>query len=277
MDYWKYSLECTPGMEDVLLAYCSEAAFDSFEEQVGGLNAYLRADADEELTDVFLADLSETFSFRWSKMFIKGENWNIRWESNFPPVRVGNFCGVRASFHPPFEGVAHSLQIQPRMAFGTGHHETTWQCMATMEALPIKEGHLLDYGCGTGILAILASRCGAASIEAVDIEEESYQNTLDNCAINGVANVVVRCGSLEAVEGRQFSGIMANINRTILLESLPELASRMLPAAWLLCSGILEQDDTIVTQTAETVGLSKTRQTLKGNWLCMVFEKNRQA
>jgi ribosomal protein L11 methyltransferase len=145
--------------------------------------------------------------------------------------------------------------------------------LAAIERLPVSGKNLLDYGCGTGILAILAAKQGARSVEAVDIELESYENTLDNCCVNQVEQVIARCGTLEAVEGRDFDGILANINRNVILDSFPRLYELIKPGGWLLCSGILAQDETIICESAAALGFQKKMQGQRGNWLCIEFQK----
>lgn len=305
MDYWKYILLANPETSEILVAYLAEAPFDTFEETEGGLNAYLsastppptpppneRGDVEDSAmyatsplpfgggagggvdVDALLTDLQQQFDFTWDKTFIPGQNWNEIWESNFPPVVVGDFCAVRADFHQPVAGVKHELVINPKMAFGTGHHETTWQCIAAMEHLPMQGNKVLDFGCGTGVLAILASKLGAAEVEAVDIEEESYRNTLENSAVNHVTNIKVRCGTLADVHGCDFDGILANINRNVILDSLPALAGLLKPGGWLLVSGILLQDENVVTDAAAGAGFEKKKRSERGNWLCLEFWKH---
>jgi ribosomal protein L11 methyltransferase len=274
MNYHKYELKTTPEIAEILVAFLSESPFDTFEETTDGLNAYAPASASEQEIEAQLADLQNQFDFSWEKELILGQNWNELWESNFQPVIVGNFCAVRADFHDPIPGVKWELVINPKMAFGTGHHETTWQCIAAIEHLPLQGTHILDYGCGTGILAILASKQGASAVEAVDIEEESYRNTVENCAANGVENVTARLGTLAAVQGTNFDGILANINRHVILESLPTLADLLKPNGWLLISGILLTDEEIVTDAATAAGFTKKSMKSRGNWLCGVFEKH---
>lgn len=271
MDYFRYDVHCPAETAEILVAYLSDAPFDTFEDTEHGLAAYLPANADAEAAESLLESLQEQFAFTWEKTHIPGQNWNEIWESNFHPVIVGDFCAVRADFHEPIPNVTWELVINPKMAFGTGHHETTWQCIAAMENLPLQGAKVFDFGCGTGILAILASKLGAAEIEAVDIEDESYRNTLENCAVNNVTNVVTRCGTIDAVEGRDFDGILANINRHVILDALPKLAVFTKPGGWLLVSGILLSDEEIVTQAAQAEGFEKQWFTSRGNWLCGLF------
>jgi len=272
MDYWKYTLRTDPDTAQVLLAYLSEAPFDTFEETAEGLDCYLPAGGSKTEADQMLEDLSQQFPFTIEQTFLPAQNWNEIWESNFQPVIVGDFCAVRADFHPPQPGVKWELVINPKMAFGTGHHETTWQCIAAMEHLPLQGAKVLDYGCGTGILAILASKLGASELEAIDIEDESFRNTVENAPANDVHNITARCGTLNDVQGRDFDGILANINRNVILDSLPRLAQLLRPGGWLLISGILAEDETVIVEAAEKAGFQKKRQTQRGNWLCVFLE-----
>jgi len=271
MDYYRYDILAEQEIAAILIAYLSDAPFDTFEENETGMAAYLPARADMAAAEATLQALEQQFQFSWNKTFIPGQNWNEIWESNFHPVIVDDFCAVRADFHEPIPGVKWELVINPKMAFGTGHHETTWQCIASMEKLPLHSAKVLDFGCGTGILAILASKLGASEVEAVDIEEESYRNTIENCQVNGVENVTTRCGTLDAVEGRDFDGIFANINRHIILATLPQMAGLLKPDGWLLISGILLDDAEIVTEAANAAGFEKRWFTQRGNWLCGLF------
>jgi ribosomal protein L11 methyltransferase len=273
VDYWKYTLRAAPETSEILVAYLADAPFDTFEETENGLNAYLPAHADQGETERQLLDLQKQFDFSWEKTFLPSQNWNEIWESNFPPVVVGDFCAVRADFHEPIRGVKHELVINPKMAFGTGHHETTWQCIAAMEHLPISGKKILDFGCGTGVLAILASKLGASEVEAVDIEEESWRNTLENSAVNHATNLTAHCGTLADVQGCDFDGILANINRNVILDSLPDLARLLKPGGWLLVSGILLQDEAVVTEAATKADFEKKKKTERGNWLCLGFWK----
>jgi ribosomal protein L11 methyltransferase len=183
---------------------------------------------------------------------------------------------VRADFHEPFgDQVRFDLVINPKMAFGTGHHETTHMCLAALEHIDVKGQKILDYGCGTGILAILASKLGAAELEAIDIEEESYKSTIENCADNDVHNVTSRCGTIVNVQGSNFDGILANINRNIIMESLPRLNELCKPGGWMLTSGFLRQDEGTMVEAAAKHGFVQKSINQKGNWLCILFEKEK--
>ncbi|MBU6340350.1 MAG: 50S ribosomal protein L11 methyltransferase [Bacteroidetes bacterium] len=273
MDYWKFTLYTDPETAEILLAYLGESDFEMFEEFDEGMKAYLPTKADAALAEGILTELQHSFPFSWEKSHVAGQNWNAVWESNFTPVVVEQFCAVRAPFHEPVRDVQYELVIQPRMAFGTGHHETTWMCMAALEKLPVSGLNLFDFGCGTGVLAILAAKMGARHVLGVDIETEAYENTLENCTANGVSTVESRCGTLDAVPETQFDGILANINRNVILTSLDALYEKVLPGGWLLCSGILDRDGDLVRKEAEKRGFSQIERWQRGNWLCIHFQK----
>jgi ribosomal protein L11 methyltransferase len=271
MHYWQYTLQIADETDtEILIALLAEAPFDTFEEEGNSIRAYL-PDQVENIAEAeaLLMEMSQQFSFSWEKAFIEGQNWNEIWESNFHPVIVDDWCAVRADFHEPIGGVMHELVINPKMAFGTGHHETTWMCLAAMRDLPITGKKLFDYGCGTGILAILAARLGAQHVEAIDIERESYENTLNNCAINQITGVTTRCGDISVAQDGPYDGILANINRHIILDSLPQLAAMTQAGGWLLLSGILIQDGDLVIAAAETNGFRHIITHSRGNWLCI--------
>ncbi|MFZ4475867.1 MAG: 50S ribosomal protein L11 methyltransferase [Saprospiraceae bacterium] len=270
MDYWQYRLITDESTAEILMALMSDAPFDTFEETAEGMNAYMPADA--EFQDELLDELAHQWPFTWSKVFIPGQNWNEEWERHFHPVQVGSFCGVRAHFHPPFVGVEHELIIHPKMAFGTGHHETTWMCMAALEYLPVSNKHVLDYGCGTGILGILAARLGAAHVEAIDIQEESYLNTIENAAVNGVAErITARCGTIGKVQSAPFDLILANINRNVILQSLSTLKSMLKPKGIILASGFLDEDEQLLRNALAQVGLFWIGHQQRGRWLAAVW------
>lgn len=203
------------------------------------------------------------------------QNWNAVWESNFEPVTIPGFVSVRAHFHEPIEGVQYDIRITPKMSFGTGHHATTRLMMAQMQALDFKSKSVFDYGTGTGILAILAEMLGATHIDAIDIDEWSYENALENVASNACNNIVVAQGDISWVsKEKQYNIILANINRHILLESMPQLSSNLAQNGLLLLSGILKLQDThIILEKAMSSGFEKQEQTEENGWTAILFRK----
>lgn len=266
-----YQIHITPDLSEILMAFLESMPFTAFEEHNEGFNAYLEQGADETAVDGQLEELKSRFEFSFQKIIIENENWNAIWEAGFQPVLVENYCGIRANFHPPFENVKHEIIIQPKMAFGTGHHATTFMMMKMMESLDFHQKAVFDYGCGTGILAILASKEEASDIEAVDIESESYENTIENATVNQVDNIKTFHGTLEDVPLKKYDIILANINRNVILDSLGALYSRLKPNGLLLVSGILHGDESLVIKTAENAGFDYDEGIRKGDWSCLKF------
>lgn len=271
-DYICYKIGVDPQLSEVLLAFLEELPFNAFEETDSGWNAYPNLDVSEQDLDRQLNELQEQFPFHYQKETIKKQNWNAIWEAGFQPVLVGSYCGIRANFHPAFENVRHEIVIQPKMAFGTGHHATTFMMIKMMEGLELSGKEVFDYGCGTGILAILAAKENAATIDAVDIEEESYDNTIENAAINQVAQITTYHGTLEDVPEKNYDIILANINRNVILNSLDALYSRQKPQSYLLVSGILHEDENKVITKAAEAGFHHLDLIRKGDWSCLKFK-----
>lgn len=273
MKYIKYSISCTPELADITLAFLSELPFDMFEEKDNGLEAFIPESLHEEEIVNKVADLSNSYGFQYKKEEILAQNWNKEWESNFQPIIVHDFCAIRADFHQPIMNVQHEIIINPKMAFGTGHHATTFMMIEQMEKLNFQDKEVLDYGCGTGILAILASMLGAKSIEAVDIEEASYENTIENAQNNGIKNINSILGTLETVEKDSFDLILANINRNVILASLPSLYKRLNKNGKLIVSGFVGQDKDLLLQAAKEQGFIPLNTQNKNNWISICFEK----
>ncbi|NJL75731.1 MAG: 50S ribosomal protein L11 methyltransferase [Saprospiraceae bacterium] len=273
MDYIQYNISCPLEMRDILVALLSEHPFDTFEEVESSLLAYIPAHAENREVKKYVEDLVPHYQFQYERTFIPAQNWNEVWESNFQPIQVGQFCGVRAVFHTPFEDVQHELIIQPKMAFGTGHHATTYQVLEMMSGLDFQDKHVLDYGCGTGILAILAAKLGALSIDAIDVDEWAYENTLENIAINHTPHIRVHQGMINQLETRCYDIILANITLNVISSSLLALY-RMLPAnGYLITSGFFEEDIPTLQEMATTQGFSLLSSAQKERWACALFKR----
>ncbi len=270
MSYYVYTIKAAPSQQEILIALLAEyLPFDSFEEKAEGLEAYLAEEVEPGQVEPMLKDLAEQYDFRYSYELLPDKNWNEEWEAAFQPVKVDNFCMIRADFHPADPQVTFDLVINPKMAFGTGHHETTFMMIKMMEDLDFTHKKVLDYGCGTGVLAILASKMGAQEIDAVDIEAPAYENTIENAQINDVFNVRAIHGTLQAVIDEGYDLILANINRNVILESLRPLRKKMKPTSILLISGILKQDEALIREAIQKNGFTLTSRLEKGEWLCM--------
>ena len=273
MDYYKYQINCPPELSEIIIAFLGELAFDTFQEVPIGLEAFISLKNHNESIEQEVVALSTRFDFQFEKELIKAQNWNEVWESNFQPIKVDDFCNIRAEFHTPDPTVQYEIIINPKMAFGTGHHATTFMMIEHMRDLDFKNQNVLDFGCGTGILAILGARLGARSIEAVDIELASYENTLENATINGVSVIKSVHGTLEAVKGDRFDIILANINRNVILDSLSSLYKMLVKNGKLIASGFIEKDTEILTEASKKHGFSLLKTKNKDNWISVVLEK----
>ena len=273
MNYYNFKVTCEASIMEALMALFGAMPFEAYQELENGFHAYLAEKDLSEEVETYLESLKAMFEFSYISEFVPYKNWNEEWEKNFHPVLVGNFCGIRADFHPPFENVEHDLVINPKMAFGTGHHETTFMVSELMQSLDFQTKKILDFGCGTGILAILASRLGAEIIDAVDIESESYSNTIENAKCNQVANINTYQGSLEVIKDSDYDIILANINRNVILEYLPSLYSKVKKGGQLVVSGFLKADEALLVDNAQAAGFQLKLTKHKGNWICQSYQK----
>jgi ribosomal protein L11 methyltransferase len=261
--------------KDLLINALGEAGFDTFEEVEGGFKAYIPAgDFKQEALDVQLTAYEEMFHFTYSINFVPQQNWNELWESNFEPISVAGQVYVRATFHQPRPEFKYEIVIDPKMAFGTGHHQTTSMMMELMLETEFRDKKVLDMGCGTGILAILAEKLGSREITAIDYDPVCYESTLENAALNRMHHIAALCGSKEAIPNQQFDIILANINRNILLDQLPAYASVLTPNGELFLSGFYEKPDLeIITEVASTVGLTPAGYLKQNDWIAARFTR----
>jgi ribosomal protein L11 methyltransferase len=223
------------------------------------------------------ADLDEicnmlNISYQTSEM--EDKNWNEVWESNFAPIEVGNFCYIKANFHPtPAKKYTHLLEITPKMSFGTGHHATTRQVMEAMQNIDFINKAVFDFGTGTGILAILAEKMGATKIIASDNDSWSIENSLENVSNNHCKHIVVTGDDVTLIAHPQtFDIILANINRHILLEYIQILSRSLKPDGQLILSGILREDINIIEKELNKWNLKVIRNTNLNNWVCLLAE-----
>lgn len=209
----------------------------------------------------------------YSKSIIKEENWNALWESNFEPVRVGNFAGIRANFHPSFDPpVQHEIQITPKMSFGTGHHPTTFTVMQIMETMDFKGKSVYDFGTGTGILAILAEKLGAKEVLAVDNDDWCIENALENIRSNQTKNIDIQKVA-SASQDRDFDIIIANVNRHIIEANMVELSQVSNSNSTLILSGLLIEDQNDMINLAIQNNWKFIQEQPLNGWVSMLFKK----
>ncbi len=254
---------------EILMALLSMYPFESFEEHDDYMIGYISDINHTQSVSKDIKAIIESHEVKFSTGKILPQNWNAVWESSFDPVIIDDFCSVRADFHPQNKKVKHDIIVNPKMAFGTGHHETTYMMVKAMSEIDFKGKKVLDYGCGTGVLAILASLEKASIIDAIDIEEESYLNTLENAQTNNCQNINVFKSTLEDFNNKGYDIILANINRNVLLKSSNRLKSILNLKGLLIISGILDEDEGIITENFTSASFSIHKKIQKGKWLCM--------
>lgn len=250
---------------EVLIAILSPLPFEGFQELEGMVEAYLPEDLWVKHRDQIQETVS-AFGTLLGAQTVEEINWNAAWEASFQPVTIEQFCAIRASFHPPMPGYRHEIVIDPKMAFGTGHHETTELMIRAMQSIGFPGKTVLDLGCGTGILAILAAKLGAREVIGVDNDPEAVQNTIENAELNYVSMDVME-GELNAAGGREFDVILANINRNVLLSIMSGLAERLASEGVLLLSGYLREDAGQINASAIRAGLLLHKEMTKGEWV----------
>jgi len=259
--------------DDVLIGLLTQFDFDSFQEEEDKIIAYIKSSTLTDDLEVEILNVIHGFTHDVIVEYIEPQNWNEIWEASFTPVIVRDFCQVRADFHTALPGIQYDLIINPKMAFGTGHHATTYMMMDRMSSIDFNNKSVCDFGCGTGILAILADKLGASEIDAVDIEHESYVNTVENAQINSSHHINAYEGELSDVPIRTYDIILANINRNILTRYADELYSRLNNGGQLLLSGVLEDDQSIVLDSYVKAGFYHKYTDENSGWVCMQFLK----
>jgi len=279
--YYEYSISLTPMNEhsEILIAFLGEMGFESFTEENGTLKAYMAEKNYFEGLTKLVDELKPPDAEQWNVacVLLPDTNWNEEWEKNYAPVEIGKFCRIRAAFHPTKEGFEMELTIDPKMAFGTGHHATTSLMVETLFALRPISGNIADVGCGTSVLAIVAEKLGASHIDAVDIEEASVENSLVNINLNNCSKINVSLGSVEHLPLKKYNMIIANINRNVLASHLPAYAKLLEVNGKLLLSGFFVHDNSLLINMANALGFQLILQKDSDNWSCLTFEKNGHA
>ncbi|OKL41285.1 ribosomal protein L11 methyltransferase [Pontibacter flavimaris] len=273
MDFIEVTLKVNADFADILTAELGELGFDAFVENEDGFSAYIEEDkySQQELEETLnrYADLVQA---TYTARKIERQNWNEEWERNFEPLFIGGQVSVRASFHEKPAAAKYDIVINPKMSFGTGHHETTTLMIENQLTLDHQGKRVLDMGCGTGILAIMAGELGASQIVAVEIEDWTVENARENAELNGYASIDVRLGDAEAIAGEKpFDIILANINRNVLLEDMPAYKAVLKPKGWLLLSGFYTEDLPQIQQRCEELSLAYVSHRTKNNWVSAIF------
>ena len=278
MNYNKITINISPFQEwlrDVLTAEFGEIGFESFVETETGFEAFIPVqNFNDESLNFVLKAFQDDFTFTVSKEVIKSKNWNEVWEKNyFKPLVIANECVIRAPFHTDYPKAKYEIIIEPNMAFGTGNHETTSLVIESILENNFEGKSVLDMGCGTGILGILASMKGAKNISAIDIDEWSFNGTKENAVINNIRNIIVKMGDASLLGDEKYDVIFANIHKNILLNDMQTYVSVLQPNGILIMSGFYTEDIPAIKLKAESLGLNDSGFKTRNNWVAHSFQK----
>ena len=267
----KFLVPEPPEMGEIIIAELAEIGFESFAEEADFILAYIpqKDFSKEKLSSIAYFQHVETEP---AIQLIKDQNWNAIWESNYPSVTIAGKCHVRAPFHEKNETVDFDILIHPKMAFGTAHHETTSLMITFLLEEDCDGKRVLDMGCGTGVLAILASMKGALQVDAIDNDKWSYNNTLENAGLNNCENINIKLGDADLLGNEDlYDIILANINKNILLKDIHRYAKVLKKGGRLFLSGFYTEDLKDISREAEKNGLKFVRKQTQNNWVAAVF------
>ncbi len=259
-------VNCEPAVAELLIAELANASFEGFMENDTGFEGYLPISLYDEAAVTAIFDEYGILPSEVEKEVMEQQNWNAQWESSFEPVVISEQLIIKAPFHELEKQYPYVLTIQPKTSFGTGHHETTSLILRLMLQMNFENQYVFDYGSGTGILAIMASKLGATDIFANDIDDWAAENIFENAALNKVDNIHFEQGNLELAQGKQFDVILANINKNILMGSFEALAKLIKPGGPLLISGFYESDLDDLLNEANKHGLQLLGKEVLNNW-----------
>jgi ribosomal protein L11 methyltransferase len=275
MDYTQYTFTVTPTEpgSDILIAMLGDIGFESFVQNNTGFEAYILS---ENLNESLINDLNfSDFTFTYTKTIIPKTNWNDEWEKNFTPVYVEDLVCIRAHFHSTSTNVIHDIIITPKMSFGTGHHDTTWLMSKSMFNLPIQQSSVLDMGCGTGILAILAKKMNAKNVLGIDIDDWSIENSIENAEVNQTKEIKFEKGDASLLPLTEtFDIILANINKNVLKNDLSKYYACLKKDGFLLLSGFFTTDVEELKQLAIKIGFNFVEKFNKNEWAVIKLQKH---
>ena len=276
MNYYacSFSNPDNENLKDMFMELLGTIGFDSFMDTDEGFEAYCQ---ETSLDEAELDEILQMEQFANVKLLkkelIPDQDWNATWEASYEPVIINEFCRIRAPFHQVEGSYKYDLVIEPKMSFGTAHHETTSQIIELMLRSDFSGLDLLDMGSGTGVLAILAKKLGSAATVAIDNDEWAYRNALDNIRLNDENDIIVELGDANSLNDRQFDIILANINRNILLRDMKEYVRCLVDGGKIFFSGFYEEDLKLIAKEAERLGLKYVNHVTKNNWTAAVFVK----
>jgi ribosomal protein L11 methyltransferase len=258
-----------------LISGLSEIGYETFDEVGTSLKAYIpEASYSQASLEELITDIPDEFgNVTWEIVKIEQQNWNADWEKHFNPVIIQDKVLIKASFHRNLPAYPYEITIDPKMSFGTGHHSTTALMVRTMLALQFEGKEVLDMGCGTGVLAILAHKSGASRITAVDIDEWAVSNSKENFELNNICNYTLLHGGAELLANKNFDIILANINRNILINDMESYSRALKPGGLLITSGIYHTDLEMLRTSAEQNHFAYKNHIEKSSWIAVRFVK----
>ena len=271
--YIEYTFQVQPNepATEILIAQLGFVGFESFVENDSGVIAYIqKQDWNAEiLDDVFILN-SDEFDISYEFKEVAQTNWNAEWEKNFEPIQVDDLVSIRAPFHENPQ-LQYDIVIEPKMSFGTGHHETTHMMVQHLLDIDLTNRKVLDMGCGTGILAIFAEMKGAKPIDAIDIDRWCYENSIENAERNDCKHIDVYEGDSSLLSGKEYDVIIANINRNILLSDMKIYTDSLRENGTLLLSGFYEEDIPIIDVEVSQYGLTLDKKINRNNWVALKY------
>lgn len=276
MNYIEYQFDIQPKepFGEILTAFLADLEFESFVETDNGISAYVRTDLDDESGVQQIIDDLKDVTIRYTKKEIIQQNWNEEWESNFHPILVADQCYIRAEFHESKPEIPYEVIIQPKMAFGTGHHETTHLMVEYILETEFEGKDVLDMGCGTSILGILAKMKGANYVEAIDFDQWAVDNSIENAERNKV-ELNIKLGDSSSLDEKAFDIILANINKNVLMRDIPNYVKNLnFTKGELILSGLMTQDFDDIKSLCESLGLKFINKKQRNEWIALKFIKN---
>ncbi len=269
MNYLQIEFETlNKGESEILVALLADVGFESFEEEEKSLKAFIKEEGFEEDS---LVSVLQVVPVNYAITIVPQQNWNAQWESSFEPIVVGDFVGLRADFHQPIKNVKHEIIITPKMSFGTGHHATTFMMIEQMQSIDFTNKTVVDFGAGTAVLAILAEKMGASAIDAIDYDEWSIENSIENAAINNCSHInLIKSDTIAG--GKVYDIILANINLNVILANLEAIKAVTIKGSLILLSGFMKADEETMLIALSAVGISQIKSLQKGEWICMLAQ-----
>jgi ribosomal protein L11 methyltransferase len=274
MFYSRLQVICDPDFAELLMAEIADAGFDTFMETEKGFEAYVEM---ENYDKEQLQAIKEKYTLLTPVVFyqdrIQKQNWNEEWEKSYQPILVDDTCLIRADFHKPEKQYPYEIIITPKMSFGTGHHQTTYLMVKNQMKIDHRKKRVMDAGCGTAILSIMASKLGAAAIEAFDIDDWSVVNGQENIEVNHCANIHLQQGKLSAFSfDEKFDIILANINKNVLLEEMKQYSEQLNPGGLILLSGFYENDVSDLLDEAKKYSLREQWRDNRETWAALLLQ-----